>query len=45
MLIYLNKARKIQIIKATDESIPNDSKHPINQYFWEYLYTAQNAVT
>ena len=44
-LINLNKARKIQIIKETNESIPKDSKHPKNQYFWEYLYTAQNAAT
>ena len=45
MLIYLNRAKNIQVIKATNESIPKDSKQPINQYFCEYLYTAQNAVT
>ena len=43
--IYLNKAKKIQDINPTKESIPKDSKHPINQYFCEYLNTAQNATT
>ena len=37
MLIYLNRVRNMQIINATKESIPKDSKHPKNQYFCEYL--------
>ena len=45
MLMNLKRARKMQIIKATSESIPKDSKHPKNQNFCEFLYTAQNAVT
>ncbi len=45
ILIYLNRARNKQPIKATKKSIPKDSKHPKNQYFWEFLYTAQNTVT
>ena len=40
-LKYLKIERKIQIIKATKESIANDSKHPKNQYFCEFIYTAQ----
>ncbi len=43
--IYLNNTKKIQIIIDTEESIPNDCKQPKNQYFWEFLSTAQNAVT
>ena len=43
--INLNKARKMQIAIATAESIPNDCKHPINQYFLEYLYTLQKQET
>ena len=37
ILIYLNRARNIQVMKETKESMPKDSKHPINQYFCEYL--------
>ena len=45
MLINLNKAKKMQEINPTKESIPKDSKHPKNQYFWECLYTAQKTTT
>ena len=43
--IYLKKERNIQIIIAIKESIPKDCRHPTNQYFCEYLYTAQKAQT
>ena len=42
---YLNKARNIHIIITIKKSIPKDCKHPINQYFWEYLYTEQKEQT
>ena len=35
----------MHIIIEIEESIPNDSKHPKNQYFCEYLYTAQKDDT
>ena len=42
---YLNKARKIHIMIDKEVSIQKDCKHPKNQYFWEFLYTEQKAVT
>ena len=45
MLIYLKRERNKQTVNAVAKSIPKDCKHPKNQYFCEYLFTAQNTIT